>query len=87
LKGSNESVVTVLDNDSYAGIGLNQNKLIALHSRLINLKQDNPAAYELRIEREAIMVVGGHSALCAHIWMDSNPDLYGDIKAMEALKR
>lgn len=83
--GAVGEVETLLDADPYRGMGVNSKSLVRLLGRLETLKTDEPDRWMTRAEREAMMVQGGLSPLTAHRWMDLNPEMYGDIKTVEAL--
>ena len=66
---------------------LGSNALKSLMLRMDELSNNSPAEYELIIERAAIMKEGGYPLLDAHVFMDTEPELYGDIKTLEVFKR
>jgi len=80
------AVTQVLIGKGYLGMGYSTKALAGLMTRLLELEEKDRDKCELRMERAAIMWESGTPVMDAHAWMDSNPDLYGDIKTLEVLE-
>jgi len=87
LQPPSELVREVLGDCEYIGKSLNQKRLIELLMRLAHLRADYSDKYMARIERVAIMSYGGYGRLDSHIYCDTTPDMYGDIRTLDVFTR